>query len=246
MRNAATAYASSASTDVVAYEDLPGHHLLAVRNLIASTNDESYYGSASELPPDTSHGYAEWDFSGVPDPVMFQRFLDAADYWFDYSDTSSAGSHDPAHECFVVTVGDEVDDASSVVAGDGEPPQDPGASAAPEPRAERAPTLPTGGADINAQLAQACELEAKLVEEYRAVRLLRASIAGEASTRGKRMRELGNLICDAFSTTFSENVTNVHCSPKHCDDFFNSSRFYDVFLFSSRMCIEAQNIATIC
>jgi hypothetical protein len=39
------------------------------------------------------------------------------------------------------------------------------------------------------------------------------------------------LICDAFSATFSENVTNVHCNPKHCDDFFNSSRFYDVFLF---------------
>jgi hypothetical protein len=39
------------------------------------------------------------------------------------------------------------------------------------------------------------------------------------------------LICDAFSATFSENVMNVHCSPKHCDDFFNSSRFYDVFHF---------------
>jgi hypothetical protein len=33
MRNATTTYASSASTDVTAYEDLPGHHLLAVRNL---------------------------------------------------------------------------------------------------------------------------------------------------------------------------------------------------------------------
>jgi hypothetical protein len=80
MRNAATAYASSASTDVAAYEDLPGHHLLAVRNLIATTNDESYHGSASELSQATSHGYAEWDFSGVPDPVMFQRFLDVTDY----------------------------------------------------------------------------------------------------------------------------------------------------------------------
>jgi hypothetical protein len=80
MHNAATVYASSVSTDVVAYEDLPGHHLLAVRNFIATTNDESYHGSASELPPTTSHGYAEWDFSGVPDLVMFQRFLDAADY----------------------------------------------------------------------------------------------------------------------------------------------------------------------
>jgi hypothetical protein len=80
MCNAATAYASSANTDVVAYEDLPGHHLLAARNLIATTNDESYHGSASELPPATSHGYTEWDFSDVPDPVMFQRFLGAADY----------------------------------------------------------------------------------------------------------------------------------------------------------------------
>jgi hypothetical protein len=87
MHNAAAAHALSASTDVAAYEDLPGHHLLALSNLITTTNDESYHNSASELPPVTSHGYAEWDFSGVPDPVMFQRFLDAADYWFGYSDT---------------------------------------------------------------------------------------------------------------------------------------------------------------
>jgi hypothetical protein len=69
------AYASSTSTDVAAYEDLPGHHLLAARSLIATTNDESYHGSASELPPATSHGYAEWDFSGVPDPVPRRRRL---------------------------------------------------------------------------------------------------------------------------------------------------------------------------
>jgi hypothetical protein len=50
MRNTATDYASSASTDVAAYEDFLGHHLLAVRNLIATTNDESYHNSASELP----------------------------------------------------------------------------------------------------------------------------------------------------------------------------------------------------
>jgi hypothetical protein len=43
---------------------------------------------------------------------------------------------------------------------------------------------------INAQLAQARELEAKLSEEYRAVRLLHASIAGEASARSERMRKL--------------------------------------------------------
>jgi hypothetical protein len=108
MRNAVTTYASSASTDVAAYEDLPDHHLLALMNLITSTNDESYNSSASKLPPATSHGYAEWDFSGVPDPVMFQRFLNAGDYWFVYADTSGAGSYDPARECFMVAIGDEV------------------------------------------------------------------------------------------------------------------------------------------
>jgi hypothetical protein len=77
--NAATAYASSAGTDIAAYDDLPGYHLLPTRNLIA-TDDESYHGSDSEMPPATSHGYAEWEISGVPDSVMFKRFLDAADY----------------------------------------------------------------------------------------------------------------------------------------------------------------------
>jgi hypothetical protein len=133
MRNAVAAYASSARTDVAAYVDLPGHHLLAVRNLIATTNDESYHGSASELPPATSHGYAEWDFSGVPYPVMFQRFLNAADYWFGYSDTSSAGSYDPARECFMVAIGDVVDGTSATEAGEGENPQDPGTSAPRNP-----------------------------------------------------------------------------------------------------------------
>jgi hypothetical protein len=44
------------------------------------------------------------------------------------------------------------------------------------------------------------------------------------------------LICDALSATFSENITNVHCSPEHCDDLLNSSRFYDVFLFFRHGC----------
>jgi hypothetical protein len=106
MRNASTAYTSSASTDVALREGHPGCHLLVARNLTATTNDESYHDPTSELPPATSHGYAKWDFSGVPDPVMFQRFLDAADYWFGYSDDSSAGSYDPAREYFIVVVDD--------------------------------------------------------------------------------------------------------------------------------------------
>jgi hypothetical protein len=74
------------------------------------------------LPPATSHGYAEWDFSGVPDPVMFRWFLDAADYWFGYSDDSSAGSYDPTRECCVVIANDPANAADVVGAGDGEVP----------------------------------------------------------------------------------------------------------------------------
>jgi hypothetical protein len=92
------------------------------RNLASTTDDESYHGPTSELPPATSHEYAEWDFSGVPDPVMFQGFLDAADYWFGYSDNSSVGSYDPARECFVVVTNDQANAANAAKAGDGEVP----------------------------------------------------------------------------------------------------------------------------
>jgi hypothetical protein len=57
---------------------------------------------------------------------MFQRFLDAADYWFGYSDNSSAGSYDPAWECFVVIANDQANAANEAEAGDGEVPLNPG------------------------------------------------------------------------------------------------------------------------
>jgi hypothetical protein len=210
MCNTAVAYASSASTDVAAYEDLPGHHMLAVRNLIATTNDESYHGSASELPPTTSHGYAEWDFSGVPDLVMLQWFLDAVDYWFGCSDTSSIGSYDPGRECFMVAIGDVVDGASSVGAGDGEPPRDPGRSVPRNPGPSAPPTLTTGGTDINAQLAQARELEAKLAEEYRAVRLLRATIAGEAPRAASACGSWASRPVSASTPTSNSTIQTRH------------------------------------
>jgi hypothetical protein len=82
LRGATTAYVASANTNAAARGARPIRHASAAGNLSASAADESSYGSPSELPPATSHGYAEWDFSGVPDPVMFRRFLDATDYWF--------------------------------------------------------------------------------------------------------------------------------------------------------------------
>jgi hypothetical protein len=79
---------------------------------------------------------------------MFQRFLDAADYWFGCSDDSSAGSYDPACECFMVAIGDLVDGTSVAGADDGEAPQNPGTgvprnpgpSAHPPPRRQGGPT----------------------------------------------------------------------------------------------------------
>jgi hypothetical protein len=64
------------------------------------------------------------------------------------------------------------------------------------------------------QLAQARELEAKLAEEYHAVRLLRASIAGEASARGERARELGRQARECINADFNVDDTPSRASQK--------------------------------
>jgi hypothetical protein len=61
-------------------------------------------------------------------------------------------------------------------------------------------------------LAQARELEAKIAEEYRAVRLLRASIAREASAHGERARELGRQARDRINADF--NVDDPSTPPR--------------------------------
>jgi hypothetical protein len=72
------------------------------------------------------------------------------------------------------------------------------------------PPSPPRGTNINAQLAQARELEVKLAEEYHTVRLLRASIAGEASVRGAR--ELGRQARDRINADF--NVDDPDTPPR--------------------------------
>jgi hypothetical protein len=79
LRGATTADVASANANAATRRVRPGRHVPAARDPSASAGDESSQGSTGELPPPTSHGYAEWDFSGVPDPVMFQRLLDATD-----------------------------------------------------------------------------------------------------------------------------------------------------------------------
>jgi hypothetical protein len=140
---------------------------------------------------------------------MFQRFLDATNYWFCYSDDTSVGSYDPERECFVVVVDDQADGTNEAGAGDGEGPRNPGTGVPQNPGPSAPPTSPTRGTDINAQLAQARELEAKLAEEYHAVRLLRASIAGETSARGERTRELGKQARERINTDLDVNNSNT-------------------------------------
>jgi hypothetical protein len=96
LRGATAAYVANTNASAAMRRVPPGRHVLVARDPSASASDESSLGSIDALPPATSHGYAEWDFSGVPDPVMFRRFLDATDYWFGCSDDSSVGSYDPA------------------------------------------------------------------------------------------------------------------------------------------------------
>jgi hypothetical protein len=97
----------------------------------------------------------------------------------------------PARECCVVVANDPANAADVAGAGDGEVPPALGTGSRLAAGPSAPPPSPPRGADINAQLAQARELEAKLAEEYRTVRLLRASIAGEASACGELARELG-------------------------------------------------------
>jgi hypothetical protein len=205
LRGATTAYTANINANTTMRRVPPARHVFVTRDPSASAGDQSSLGSLDALPPATLHGYAEWDFSGVPDPAMFRRFLDATDYWFGCSDDSSTGSYDPTRECCVVIANDPANATGATGAGDGELPPALGTTSrlAAGPSTP-APSPPTG-ADINTQLAQARELEAKLPEEYRTVQLLCSSMAGEASARGERARELGTQARDRINADFNVN-----------------------------------------
>jgi len=90
LRNVAATYASSVSTSLSAYAELPGHHLRSTLDLITTPPVSSY-------PEDPTSG-DEWagaDFSGCGDPETFVRFLEASNYCLGYSN-SDDGSYDPS------------------------------------------------------------------------------------------------------------------------------------------------------
>ena len=79
MRNAA-AHASSTITNFIEHEDLPSHHLLSVRSLIASPPDESYPETANSIADDIDFFMDNFtaeeaeDYSGVRDPDVLRSF----------------------------------------------------------------------------------------------------------------------------------------------------------------------------
>jgi hypothetical protein len=115
LRGATSAYNANVNTTMRRVP--PGRHVFVARDPGASAGDESSLGSIDTLPPANRHGYEEWDFSGVPDPVTFRRFLDAADYWFGCSDDSSTGSYDPARECCAFITNDPANGKSRLPQG---------------------------------------------------------------------------------------------------------------------------------
>jgi hypothetical protein len=147
------AYTANANASAAMRRVPPGCHVYVARDPSASARDESSLGSLDALPPATLHGYAEWDFSGVPDPLMFKRFLDATDYWFGFYDDSSTGSYNPTRECCVVIANNPANATGATGAGDGEVPPALGTTS----RLAAGPSTPAPsppiGADINAQLA---------------------------------------------------------------------------------------------
>jgi hypothetical protein len=145
LRGATAAYVADTSANTMMRKVPPGCHVLVARDPSASAGDESSLGSVDALPPATSHGYAEWDFSGVPDPMMFRRFLDAMDYWFGCSDDSSAGSYDPMRECCVVIANDPANATDAVGADDGEVPPALGTASRPAAGPSAPPPSPPRG-----------------------------------------------------------------------------------------------------
>ena len=174
MRNAAS-YASSSSTNFVEYEDLPGHHLLSIRSLIASSPNDSYPETASSIADDVNFFMDNFtaeeaeDYSGVRDLDAFRSFHLAAAYCRTCSEDSSKGDYDPTRECFMVELADGgVEEASS---DDRNRRRTPHANqlVAPPPANRRAvpplnPTTSSSSVSWQAQLAQLKELQARLDE----------------------------------------------------------------------------------
>ena len=125
MRNTA-ACVSSVSTDFTKREDLPGHHLLSIRNLVMSSPDEPYPEAASSIADDVNFFMNNFaadeaeDYSRVCDPDALRSFQLATGYCLTCSEGSSEGDFDPSRECFMVDLADEQNDNAPSNDGEGD------------------------------------------------------------------------------------------------------------------------------
>jgi len=181
LRNAAATYASSVSTSLSAYADLPGHHLRSALDLISTPPVSSY----PEDPTSCDDKWAGADFFGCGDLETFMRFLEASNYCLSYSG-SDDGSYDPSRECFNLEVGGTPHDAQGGVG----PSRQENATPPPNPtlrtdlRARVVASAPVGG--HRPDLEQLDELEARLKEERTRLRQLREALVRDPSGRGDR------------------------------------------------------------
>ena len=145
-----------------AYADLPGHHLLSIRNLITSSPDDSYPDTVGTIADNINFFMdnftaSEWDYSGVRDLDAFRSFQLMAAYCLTYSEDSSEGDYDATRECFMVELADGVVDEAPSDDGNNEEPPPANQVVAPPPN----PAASSSSAARRAQLAQLTELEKK-------------------------------------------------------------------------------------
>lgn len=193
MRSAAAGYSLTVSTDMNAYDDLSGHHLTAICNLIASTSSDSYPESATEVF--LNQDDPSLDPSQLQYPDAHRAFQAMADYCLTCSDDSSDGDFDPTHECFVILDANDDDveeDPHEANPGRGTPPVPPGATPPPAAPAEQ-PHENDMRSHALAQRAQLEELEAKIEQDCRAAQALRTTIEGGHPERGERALAAGRM-----------------------------------------------------
>jgi hypothetical protein len=109
----ARAYASSVSTNMSAYEELPGHHLCSTLDLVASTPASEYLDS-TETPEIEPRVIASQRCNHGGDSQ--RSHIPPSYYYFDAPDSDSTDdTYDPTRECF------NIDEASASESEDEEP-----------------------------------------------------------------------------------------------------------------------------
>jgi hypothetical protein len=100
--SAAQVYASSVSTCMSAYEELPGHHLRSTLDLVAST-PASNYRDSTETPKIEPHVTASQHRN--PSDDLQRPHIPPSYYYFGAPDSDSADdTYDPTRECFNIDV----------------------------------------------------------------------------------------------------------------------------------------------